>query len=65
MPQRREMMVMWGWRVWVGMEALSWRQTHRKRADMGRGIGGRANFEGKYHFRYNGVEWLILKNDDW
>jgi hypothetical protein len=32
---------------------------------MGRGIGGRANFEGKYHFRYNGVEWLILKNDDW
>jgi hypothetical protein len=34
MPQSRGMKEKWGWRVWVGKEALSYRQRHGKSEDM-------------------------------
>jgi hypothetical protein len=50
------MMEKWGWTVWVGKEALSYRERGEKREEMGWGVIGGCNFEGEYHLRCKHIE---------
>jgi hypothetical protein len=56
MPQSRWMLERWGGRVWVGGEALSYRQKGGGRADVGWGVGGEGNQEVRYHLRWKLME---------
>jgi hypothetical protein len=56
MLQNRGMLEGWGWRVWVGGGALSYRHRGGGREDVGWGVGGGSNQEVGYHLRCKRME---------